>query len=249
MDSSDLKVLILGHEGMLGWVAKKYFWQQNCIIETISSRWPTQEFKKKVCLSKSDFVLNCIGAIPQKFPKDYSINEDLPEYLCNNFQGKIVHPASNIEEFPNSDDSYAISKKRGSWFVKNIRPESLIVSSSTIGPSLDGIFGVWDTIEKSNDTVYGYTNHFWNGVTTLEWTNYVYGLIMRGETGHRKIYSEKLSKYQLMKILAEKLEKQVTIIPKEQIQEKDFCISQGFETKPIDQQINDFISWRKIFTQ
>ena len=78
-----LKVLILGHRGMLGHMVKMYL-EQFYTIETISDRWGTEEFKAAIQESDADYLINCIGAIPQR-TKDFTINWELPIWLDQNF--------------------------------------------------------------------------------------------------------------------------------------------------------------------
>ena len=145
-------------------------------------------------LENSDYVINCAGAIPQRIPnlKDfndkldyYEINYLIPEVLLeNNF--KVIQPCTDcvfkgdpkyapysLNSNYDCDDLYGKSKaelysrkiyKRNISSIKVIR--SSIVGIDKFHKSLYS----WSLNQaKSSKTIEGYTNHFWNGITTLKW--------------------------------------------------------------------------------
>ena len=57
-----MKVLVLGHTGMLGNVVCNYLRQSEDIsFVTTKYRWPTDTFKTSVKNFDGDFIINCIG--------------------------------------------------------------------------------------------------------------------------------------------------------------------------------------------
>ena len=73
------KILILGHKGMLGNMVFLHYTSlnnDNYEIITIDDRFPENSFKYNVVELKPHFVINCIGIIPQKENKDFTINID-----------------------------------------------------------------------------------------------------------------------------------------------------------------------------
>ena len=68
-----MKILILGSNGMLGHMVKKYLDSIQYEIETVNHRWPSEEFKSAIINSDADVLINCVGAIPQR-TKDFTIN-------------------------------------------------------------------------------------------------------------------------------------------------------------------------------
>ena len=61
-----MRVLILGHRGMLGSMVQRFFSYRGVEIETMEFRFPSEEFQDHIRNSRSSFLINCIGAIPQK---------------------------------------------------------------------------------------------------------------------------------------------------------------------------------------
>lgn len=109
------------------------------------------------------------------------------------FSGKKITGKYNIDDLPNSNDIYGTSKYLGETSYKY--PLTWVIRCSIIGPeSYDigmeekmmnepyidhdnkGLLG-WFLSHKKGETVYGYNNHTWNGVTTLEWMKCVCELL------------------------------------------------------------------------
>jgi len=64
-----MKVLVIGHTGMLGNAVCKYLNTQkdvSVVIFSKKNRWPFDSFKKSVVKFDGDYIINCIGAIPQR---------------------------------------------------------------------------------------------------------------------------------------------------------------------------------------
>ena len=58
-----MKILILGHNGLLGNMVYKYFKSKSYQVITTNLRWPTEEFKFLVKDQQFDFIINCIANI------------------------------------------------------------------------------------------------------------------------------------------------------------------------------------------
>ena len=139
-------------------------------IETIESRWPSEDFISSIANSNSDYLINCIGSIPQRNPENYEANFKLPSDLCEHYKGVIIHPSSDCEKECFTDD-YGTSKRNGSNLISN-HDKSFVIKSSIIGPEKIHSYGLWAWLENvESDTVNGFTNHLWNGITSLEWAN------------------------------------------------------------------------------
>lgn len=184
------KVLILGHRGMLG-RAVHYYMSSNVGLELVTIpegvRWPSQEFKDS--LNAADWIINCIGAIPQRTPNKadlFAVNTELPIYLMSlgkstihaatdcEYSGKIPFGEYyDISEYEDAYDDYGISKKLVTVLAKSsYLPKFNIIRTSIIGLEESTNFSLlnWavSQFEKEED-IKGFSNHYWNGITTLEW--------------------------------------------------------------------------------
>ena len=91
---------------MLGNAVHKYFSQFH-EVDIIEHRWPSNEFIQYIKTYNGDFIVNCIGSIPQK-TNDFGINSILPIYLDLNTNCKIIHPSTDCEI---DNTLYGISKR------------------------------------------------------------------------------------------------------------------------------------------
>jgi dTDP-4-dehydrorhamnose reductase len=109
------RILILGHNGMLGHMVLKFLKTQNITIETTNLRWPTDNFKEEIKNYNGDFIINCIGAIHQR-TSNFDVNWELPIFLDFYSNCKIIHPGTDCEM---DNDSYGISKRIARDFIVN----------------------------------------------------------------------------------------------------------------------------------
>ncbi len=175
-----------------------------------------------------DAVINCAGITKPHSLKDpvttLFINGLLPNILSTVYKEKLIQIATDCvfaclsnapydEDAPkNPNDLYGISKSIGE------PTESLVLRTSIIGPELDTSELLLDWFKKQkNKTINGFTNHLWNGITTLEFARICYQLIQkRGKfpkSGLFHIFSTSLTKYEMLKKFEDKYKINVIIKP------------------------------------
>jgi len=148
-------------------------------------------------LSDIDFVVNCAGLIKHKIDKNsltsinnlIKINSLFPfelSKLSHKINFKIIQPATdcaysglkgNYTETDAKDpvDLYGYSKVLGEHIDMNL----LTLRCSLIGRELSTKleFLEWVLSQSPENSLSGFTNHYWNGVTTLAFAKIVSGLI------------------------------------------------------------------------
>lgn len=251
-----MKIIVLGHLGMLGHMVVKYFENKNLQVQTTNLRWPSKEFEDLIINSNADFLINCIGCIPQKKP-DWqlykSINILLPCFLSENFKGKIIHPTTDCEfngqlsidnfyfknDIANSLDDYGISKAYSSAILKD-KMNVKQIRTSIIGPELKSKVSLMEWFLKQEKDVNGYTNHYWNGITTLEWAKQCYNIIINWNHSNNLIQlaTEKISKYQLLCLINIVFNSKKNIIPKDSFFSNK-CLLSDYSIINIDQQLKE----------
>jgi dTDP-4-dehydrorhamnose reductase len=228
-------LILLGHKGLLGNAALKFFTYLNFDVITIPHRWPSQQFKAKLQDTPADFIINCIGAIPQKpSSKDNFalINKDLPIWLDKNTARKIIHPTTDCEFRGTTDrsyryrvtdtrdatDDYGISKAQGSMALEKESLNTKIIRTSIIGIENDSAYSLLSWFLSKNGTVDGYLGHYWNGITTLEWCKQALNLMLEwnrrpliNQVGTTEVYS----KYKLLLLCKDVFNKSITVNQKE----------------------------------
>jgi dTDP-4-dehydrorhamnose reductase len=216
-------LLILGHGGMLGNAVRKYF-NLNHEIEVVEKwRWDSKEFQKQVLNSNAEFIINCIGAIPQKKYKKEQyelLNVILPIFLESTGK-KIIHPSTDCEfsgklEYPlkyaknsvrDADDDYGMSKVKISEMIENNFKNTKIIRTSIIGHEINNHFSLldWFLSVDESESINGYTNHYWNGITTLQWAKIAENLMLNWNDADiiTQVGIDGLSKYELLEIVKE----------------------------------------------
>ncbi len=163
----------------------------------------------------SGWVINCIGAIPQKV-SDYEVmkklNSDFPKKLSNShskviqiatdcvFSGKIGRYTESSPKDP--IDDYGNTKWEGE------QTTSMKIRCSVIGPDLKpGSLFEWIRKQPIGAVIHGYSDHMWNGVSTNVFAKLAKGIIetdfWQDHTYHL-VPANFVSKYELVKLIAQR---------------------------------------------
>ena len=213
-----MSVLLLGANGMLGSMLEFVGSTQttNEIIPIkrdtfdVLHQSPSSliEFMKEPCC-----IVNCIGAIPQRsYHEDdmLALNTTFPQELatlCSTMNVPLIHISTNCvfsgeesncieSDSLTTMDTYGKSKANG-------EPSTCVVlRCSIIGPeSSETAAGLLEWFLHSTEAVSGYTDHYWNGLTTLELAKCIYEMIDKQLFTPRieHLYSSNtLSKYDIL---------------------------------------------------
>lgn len=233
------RVLILGHKGMLGHMVSKYF-SNIYKCEFVDAKFPSNEFKDTVINFDGDYIINCIGAIPQR-TDIFDVNYELPVWLSENVKCRVIHPGTDCEM---DSDAYGISKKRASDYIKSNSKNTKIIKTSIIGPELGEPKSLLGWFLNSKEEVNGYTKAMWNGITTYQWaqicqTMMLYWSVFNTET---IVQSNCVSKYDLLRAIREVYDKEIIINPFEN-KRLDKCLKGTILAKPIKEQLFEMKSF------
>lgn len=257
-----MNIILLGHKGMLGHIVKKYFEQQGIKVKTTEYKWPSKEFRYFVETSSEEFLINCIGQIPQKnkdIDKLFLNNYALPIYLSNVFNNKIVHPTTDCEfkgvedesflysknKLPDAEDDYGRSKSLATLSIAK-NPKVVIIRTSIIGPELSSKKSLWEWFINSDLEVNGFTNHIWNGLTTLQWAKICYKIFTNEiNESFIQVGCAPISKFKILEILNKELGLNKKINPFKTISINKALESDIKDIPEIKDQIKEFILWQK----
>lgn len=176
-------------------------------------------------LPNYDYVVNCIGLIPHKFLSEDSqnalwaikVNSVFPNVLAeiaSKYNCKVLQIATdcvfsgqegNYSEasLPDPNDIYGISKRCGEIEMENV----MNIRCSVIGLEKNSSYSLlsWFLSQPENASTKGYTNHVWNGVTSLAFAKIVKGIIEHEKFAagtHHLVPGDRKSKYELIKLFA-----------------------------------------------
>lgn len=188
-----------------------------------------------------DFIINCIGVINKhcndrnedNITNAINVNSLFPHILndvCINISPKIkiIQIATDCvfngnkgryTEYSKSDawDIYGKSK----WLGEVVSKYFLNIRCSIIGPEIYNKINLleWFLSIKANEEIKGYNNHYWNGITTLQFAKFIETIIIENNFKylrnlHHTIHyvpNKKLSKYELLKLFNEIFNKEINI--------------------------------------
>ena len=231
-----MKILVLGHNGMLGHMVHKYLSTKDCELVTTDLRWPSDEFKNFVVDFNGDFVVNCIGAIHQR-TSEFSVNTDLPIWLdVLNKDFKIIHPGTDCEI---DDDDYGNSKREAAEYLLEKGRDTKIIKTSIVGTEVNTKASLLEWfLDVKEKNINGYSEYYWNGNTTLQWAKICYRLLSDWN-GFEKLnipMTECISKYELLKIMKNVFEKDI-IINKNSDIKVNKCLVGNIEVPKIEEQL------------
>tara|TARA_R110001583_G_scaffold48411_4_gene151760 strand:- start:394 stop:1107 length:714 start_codon:yes stop_codon:yes gene_type:complete len=231
-----MKVLVLGHKGMLGHMVTKYLTDQNLQVVTIQHRYPSIEFKEELTLFDGGYIINCIGSIPQR-TDIFDLNYELPLWLEKNTSSKIIHPGTDCEM---DNDGYGVSKKQARDFIVKEGTHTKIIKSSIIGPEVLSSFGLMDWFLSQEGEVGGYTKALWSGNTTLEWAKKCFDLIFYWDDYKTEniLEGECLSKFDLLNLIKEIFKKDININPNDSVV-LNKCLKGDIQTSNIKTQLKE----------
>jgi dTDP-4-dehydrorhamnose reductase len=220
-----VKVLVLGAGGMLGNRVVKQLNGLNVIAPT-RDEYNAPESLNKFKLTKRDWVVNCIGAIPQKnynAAEMLKLNADYPHLIADT-EAKVIQIATDCAfngdcgQYTEEDERDATDKYGQSKILGEL-PSFMNLRCSIVGSELTSKKSLFEWLRNQPEgaTVSGFANHYWNGITTD-----AFGLIVRGlveanfyATGTQHVIpADSVTKYELIKMFAKKLGRDdLTIMP------------------------------------
>ena len=172
-----------------------------------------------------DYIVNAIGMIKQKIDEDNQ--EDVMSANLINYEFAMSLNKFSIDSgirviqigtdcvFSGVEGNYSedsifhptdiYSKTKSSGELAS--SESMIIRCSIIGKELTSSLSLlgWVLSQPKSGIINGFTNHLWNGLTTLHFSEVVAGIIKTDNFSKGIVHlvpKDKVSKYELIKIIA-----------------------------------------------
>ncbi|MCU9594837.1 SDR family oxidoreductase [Caldibacillus thermolactis] len=221
-----------------------------------------------------DYVINAIGLLNDRAENNQleaiQVNSLFPHFLKRRLDetgGKLIHISTDCvflgqmskemtnlnregryteKDTPDGQTIYARTKFLGEVHT----PPHITIRTSIIGPELKDGIGLFHWFMKQKGDINGYTNVYWNGVTSLQLAKAIHNVIEEGITGlYHLTAPEVISKYHLLKLIQHVFQKQdVVIHPFEDIK-LDRTLRNTRDEKifvpPYDQMIQELYEWMK----
>ena len=185
-------------------------------------------------VGRPDVVINCIGVVKQLADANdpllvLPINALLPHQLarhCAEIGARLVHVSTDcvfngekgnyIEaDISDATDLYGKSKFIG----EVVGPNAITLRTSIIGHELSTRHGLIEWFLAQTGTVSGFTNAFFSGLPTIELATIIRDHLLPRPTmnGLYHVAAARISKYDLLKQVAEIYQKSIEIIPNDKL--------------------------------
>lgn len=264
------KILVTGSTGMLGYAVSSYFKFKNYYVTEITrnefdiANDPMDKFEK--FLDGIEVVINCAGVIKPSISKNtvediLKINSIFPRNLakiCDIKDIKCFHITTDCvysgkkgnyteNDYFDAEDLYGLSKIAGET------KDCMTLRTSIIGEEKGNKRSLLEWAKsQAGKEVNGFTNHLWNGVTTLYLAEIIENILKKNlyQKGIFHIYSHsKVNKYELLQIFNEVYDLKLKINPVEAEEKVDRSLSSIYDIsiklsiKLLEQQVKEM----KIF--
>lgn len=179
---------------------------------------------------RPDVVINCIGLVKQLSSANdplvsLPLNALFPHrlaYLCATSGARLIHISTDCvfsgtrgcyrEQDPSdAQDLYGRSKYLGEVDY----PHAITLRTSIIGHELNSAHGLVNWFLGQNGPVRGFKNAIFSGLPTVEVARIIRDFVMIDEelSGVHHVSSEPISKFELLKLLAQVYTKDIEILP------------------------------------
>lgn len=217
----------------------------------------------EVCASGCSAVVNCIGTTPRRVSGPgalFAINSVLPQRLAAALgDGRLlVHASSDavfdgqrgdyrVEEPPNALDAYGLSKRLGELAVHLGRV--VVIRCSIVGLEQDRPHSLLGWFLAQTAPVNGYTNQYWNGITTLEWSR-IAGRALSDESTlacgiHQPACARPVSKHELLESAGRAFGKAPGLVAAQSDQPVNRTLVPTIACPPIEQQLEELRLWHE----
>lgn len=214
-------MFVLGHRGMLGHVVSRYLRERGVdIMQTDQPYEGSREDRLVSAVRESDaeWVVNAAGKFDSTNSKEMLlVNSQLPAHLkcAVRRNQRVIHASSDgvfsgrtgnygIDAHRDATDDYGFSKILGEVIAETNK--ATVIRTSIIGPGGAKGGGLINWLLKQRGPIDGFTNHHWNGITTLEWAKVCYGVMTGSLTSIHGVLqptsAEAVTKYQILKLVA-----------------------------------------------
>jgi dTDP-4-dehydrorhamnose reductase len=260
-----MKVCVLGHRGMLGHTVARFLAESGRDILTVSNRYSPEApepFLDEVVSLNPDWCVNAIGLAPRGDVSAESlmaINGDLPAALSSALPTScgLIHPSTDgvfspqgvnrsFDEIPDATDDYGVSKQQAEAALN--RENDFVIRCSIIGPDPPGPpRNLLSWFLNAEGSVDGYSNHLWNGITTLQSARLASDILAgRHATSPRPLQPASqpaISKCDLLRLIAEIWGSSTVVNSVEASTVIARTLAPNIETPPLSQQLRELRDW------
>jgi dTDP-4-dehydrorhamnose reductase len=213
-----MRVLVLGHTGMLGQALLRRLSQEGIKVLTLPRHALNANDPNfsEIGVLAPDAVVNAIGLINRRIQLQESdflrVNSIFPRRLADYCQAQnitLIHVSTDCVFSGDAGPYYEPSPRTAKDIYGQTKlwgepRNALVIRTSIIGPELQNFYSLLCWFLKQTVAVRGFVNHHWNGLTTWELAGVIAKLLRQGEIpyGIRHIHGQDISKFELLQLMA-----------------------------------------------
>jgi len=236
----NMKIYVLGASGMLGKYVSTYLKTNGFNVVDINrdkldaSSIRQVELQAKLFhlgVKSDDVIINCMGTIKPRIDalgdlNGILVNSVFPRILANTAKeigAHLIHPTtdcvySGLKGSYSEDDKYDVNDVYGMSKAMGEPSNCTVIRTSIIGEEVGQGRSLVEWIKSNaNQTVNGFTNHIWNGITCLQFAKICEQLIITNDywVGIKHLHSNVLNKQELVETISNVYGLNITVEPKE----------------------------------
>jgi dTDP-4-dehydrorhamnose reductase len=258
-----MRVLVLGHRGMLGHVVVRTLQEAGMQVRTLEERYSKdglEQYRSAIRDANADWCVNCVGIGPGRgMGRDTMVeaNMELPLVVsraCGD-RARLIHASTDgvflpdkpdrlASEIPDATDHYGMGKFAGEDGV--VRAGGIAFRCSIIGPEAGTARSLLQWLVHQRGDVRGYTNQAWNGITTRAWAKLALEFITGQRTERGVIqpgFWPPISKCELLRAIAREWGLPVTIVEHAAPQPVVRTLRPTILLPPIEEQLRELHAW------
>jgi dTDP-4-dehydrorhamnose reductase len=274
------KILILGSSGLIGHTVYLFLKKSNLFLlyNLAYSRKVDKEtklldatdfnlLKKYLETIKPDIIVNCIGILISESnanpKKAIILNALLPHFLkdfTKKQKSKLIHISTDCVFSGDKINSYVENdEKDGKGYYAKTKGlgeindnTNLTLRTSVIGPELKANGEeLFNWFMSQNESIKGYLNAYWSGVTTIELAKSILWAIDKNIVGLYNVTNGiRISKYELLSLINNITGKEIKIVPfKNKLLDKSFIDTRkerDYKIPSYNKMILDMIEYIKL---
>jgi dTDP-4-dehydrorhamnose reductase len=256
-------VFVAGHRGMLGHVVVRVFEAAGWVVETDEQRFtgePDDALLERVVASDAEVVVNALGITTQRGVADHRLfreNAVFPQLLAARVHRKrLIHASTDcvfdgqrggydVNDVPDELGAYGLSKRLGELCAAVPGADVVIFRTSLVGPEPGSARGLMAWFLAQAGPVRGWSDHRWNGITTLRWARLALdaaeGRIAAGI--HQPTTDDEHTKLEMLQHFAEVFDHDIPIEPAQSGQPIDRTLRPTIAEPPFVDQLVELRDW------
>jgi len=268
-----MKVFVLGTTGMLGkYVStflKEYYEvievNRNLIDGSNTSEKEIENALSDSSIKKDDVLINCVGAIKPRVDElgdlnAIKVNSVFPRMLanvCEKLNVKMIHPTTDCvytgkKGSYTENDTYDVNDVYGMTKALGEPNNCNVIRNSIIGEEVNQTRSLIEWVKsQKNNSVFGFTNHYWNGVTCLQFAKICKSIIDKNNfwVGTRHVFSNTVTKKELVEYISQVYDLNIVVNPKETEVPCDRSISSIYENEFLIPDLKEQLKELKEFSK